>query len=100
MIIKTYEELAKRMVNGGIFDEIVAVGLEEMLDTCMDEIRHLEANYPLKDYQIADLQHNIIDARYLIGSYKIFTGDPCYGYTKEINKAEDRLKAYLGILEF
>ena len=100
MNTKAYQKLTQRMINVGVFDEIVVVGLEEMLEVLMEEIRHLEANYPLEEYQIHDLQQNIIDARYLIGSYKIFTANPCYEYAKEINKAEDRLKAYLGILEF
>lgn len=100
MTIETYEKLTQRMINLGLFDEVVVVGLEDMLETCMEEIRYLNKSYPLKDHKVRDLQQNIIDARYLVGSLRVFSVDKYTEYDVEINQAEDRLKAYLGILEF
>lgn len=92
--------LTKKLLSSGAFDMIVHVGLEDMLDICMGEIENLNNSYPLKDYKIADLQANIEDARYLIGAISIFSCDKNEGKLVLVNKAEDKLCAYLGLLEF
>lgn len=100
MTNEVHVELTKKLLSSGAFDMIVHVGLEDMLDICMGEIERLNNSYPLKDYQVSDLQTNIEDARHLIGAISIFSCDKNEGKLVLVNKAEDKLRAYLGLLEF
>jgi hypothetical protein len=95
-MVTAKEKLVKRLLEGNddIFTEFVIVGLEDSLDTIINEIKRLLGIKNLNDQQWQDLTELCYDGMATIRVLRYYTA---YEYTPEtalINKGIDRQREW------